>query len=417
MKLLHTGDLHLGKTLHEASLLEDQAVMLDQLLAELGRDDYAVLAIAGDVYDRTIPPAEAVELFSDFLVRIRRRFPDLETCIIPGNHDSAQRLSFADRILGQQRIHIVGNPAESFSPIIVTKNGEKLALFLLPFLAAGSLRAPERGKTAITGGSKPDPGDNGPELDFTENVLLSQAELAAEASRRFGEQLGSGELAGIPTVLVAHLFTTGGRESESERIFLGSAERVPPALFSRFSYVALGHLHRYQGITERMYYAGSPLAYSFDEADGDKSFLKVEFAANATGSPPIVSKIPVVPHHRVSRLSGNFADFHSGTAFDSHSADYLEITLTDQGLVANPMSLLRQKFPRLLSVRQGQAGDDVFAGEGAGTSPDKRPGGPDGEKRDPVSDFCRFEEILYGSADEGKRELFAELLKECADEA
>ena len=413
MKLLHTGDLHLGKTLHEASLIEDQAVMLDQLLAELGRDDYSVLVIAGDVYDRTIPPAEAVELFSDFLVRIRRRFPDLETCIIPGNHDSARRLSFADRILGQQRIHIVGNPEESFTPIIVAKNGEKLALFLLPFLAAGSLSPLTPGKTVQPGASRPETAENGPELDFTQNVLLSQTELAAEASRRFNEHLDREDVTGLPSVLVAHLFTTGGRESESERVFLGAAERVAPALFPRFSYVALGHLHRSQKVTERMYYAGSPLAYAFDEAGNDKYFLKVEIPPNASADPPLVTRIPVVPHHRVSRLSGSFADFHTGTAFDSHSADYLEITLTDEGIVANPMSLLRQKFPRLLSVRQGQAesrADEVSA-------PDRKTEGPDGEKRDPVSDFCRFEELLYGTVDQGKRDLFAELLKECADEA
>ena len=139
MKLLHTGDLHLGKSLHESSLIEDQKTMLDQLLEALKGDDYAALVIAGDVYDRTIPSAEAVELFSSFLARTRSECPRIEVCIIPGNHDSPQRLSFANRILRERGIHIASTPKESFTPIITDKNDEKLALFLLPFLAHGSL--------------------------------------------------------------------------------------------------------------------------------------------------------------------------------------------------------------------------------------------------------------------------------------
>ena len=135
MKLLHTGDLHLGKSLHESSLIEDQKSMLDQLRAALSRDEYAALVIAGDVYDRTIPPTDAVELFSSFLARVRRESPALEICVIPGNHDSSQRLSFASRILREQHIHIICNPEESFIPIITEKDGKRLALFLLPFLA------------------------------------------------------------------------------------------------------------------------------------------------------------------------------------------------------------------------------------------------------------------------------------------
>ena len=126
--------LHLGKTLHETSLLEDQKIMLDLLLEELSRDSYAALIIAGDVYDRTIPPAEAVELFSSFLVRLRSDFPDVTVFIIPGNHDSARRLAFADKILGRQNIHIAADPEESFSDLFLGKDGNMLSFFLLPFL-------------------------------------------------------------------------------------------------------------------------------------------------------------------------------------------------------------------------------------------------------------------------------------------
>lgn len=412
MKLLHTGDLHLGKSLHETSLVEDQKFMLRLLRNELARDSYAALIIAGDVYDRTIPPAEAVELFSDFLVALRNDFPELEICVIPGNHDSAQRLSYADRILGAQRIHIVCNPENSFTPIILSKNGEKLALWLLPFLAAGTLKPEPK-----PDGEKKD----GLELDFsgeTAPVLLSQSDLAFEAARRFGKLLLRPEYAAMPSVLVAHLFTLAGKSSESERVFLGTAEQVNPALFEKFSYVALGHLHRSQKITDRMYYAGSPLAYAFDEAGTVKNFLKVEISAREPGFPVTVTPLPITPFRAVTRLSGKFSEFYAGTAFDAYSPDYLELTLTDDELVANPMNLLRAKFPNLLSLRQ-----EASFRQGTGASQTDEAGeaipagAKDDERRDPVDDFCRFETMLHGAVDGDRKKLFERLLAECDDEA
>jgi len=414
MKLLHTGDLHLGKTLHETSLLEDQKFLLDQLRRELRKDDYAALVVAGDIYDRTIPPADAVELFSDFLVRLRSGFPDLTVCIIPGNHDSAQRLSYADRILGKQGIHIVCNPEQSFTPIIAAKNGEKLAFFLLPFLSAGSLTVGDGNH----GGEPPGTEASGaPEFDFSAEsapILLSQAELAAEAARRFDQALGDEALAGIPAVLVAHFFTRGGIESGSERLFVGGSEQVRPDLFSRFSYTALGHLHRSQRVTDRMYYSGSPLAYAFDEAESAKAFLKVDIDTKTPGFPVSVTEIPVTPFRKVTRLSGLFSDFYTGNAHDLHAGDYLEINLTDGALVPNPMNLLKPKFPYLLSLKQGAGMDGP-----ASLSRPAEDRSPDGsaERRDPTEDFCRFEELLHGTVDPAKKELFAQLLAECADEA
>jgi len=422
MKLLHTGDLHLGKSLHESSLIEDQKIMLDQLVKALAEDDYAALVIAGDVYDRTIPSAEAVELFSSFLARLRREFPALEICVIPGNHDSSQRLSYANRILSEQRIHIVCSPEESFIPIITAKNGEKLALFLLPFLAPGTLSAERRNARDERASNAKASGGFSGELDFSSPIdgetplLVTQAALAAEASRRFARALGDKDLAGIPTVLVAHLFTLNGKSSESERAFLGNAEEVDPALFAGFTYVALGHLHRAQAVTERMRYAGSPLAYAFDEAGAAKAFLKVDIGPVASGFPVTVTPIPVIPFRKVTRLSGAFADFYSGASFDAHAADYLEITLTDDAMVANPMNLLRPKFPWLLSLRQGlSSGVTPVADDGAQVT-ESNADDPRG-RRDPLDDFARFEELLYGFTDEAKRELFSSLLAECADEA
>lgn len=429
MKLLHTGDLHLGKSLHEHSLIEDQKIMLDQLVRALHDEEYAALVVAGDVYDRAVPSAEAVELFSSFLARIRRELPDLDVFIIPGNHDSSQRLSYANEILRERRIHIVCSPEDSFTPIITDKNGEKLALFLLPFLAPGTL-SPGRDSLArsVSRESAPSPLEfdfSGPEPGSTEDavredrILVSQASLAREASRRFSNALSARELEGIPTVLVAHLFALHGTESGSERVFLGTAEEVDPKLFDRFSYVALGHLHRPQTITPRMRYSGSPLAYAFDEAGASKAFLKVDLGNAASGFSVTVTEIPVVPFRKVTRLSGAFDDFYQGTTFDAHAPDYLEITLTDDALVANPMNLLRPKFPWLLSLRQGLGQDGQGDGSSRNAVSDLSENGArneSGVRSEPLQDFTRFEELLYGFSDQAKLELFSALLSECPDE-
>lgn len=410
MKLLHTGDLHLGKSLHESSLADDQKAMLDRLADELDRDDYAALIVAGDVYDRNIPASQAVELFSDFLVGARSRHPDLEICVIPGNHDSAQRLAFADRILGTQRIHIISHPEDSFEPILVSRSGERLAVFLLPFLAAGSLKPqpPAKEIDALPFGE--------------ERLLVTQAELALEASRRLSLALDRPELRGVPSVLAAHLFARSGLASGSERVFLGEAEQVSASLFSRFSYVALGHLHRSQKIADRVYYAGSPLAYSFDEAGSAKCFLKVDVDCASSGFPVTVTQIPVVPKRNVTRLAGAFAEFYSQSTYDAHAADYLEICLTDDALVANPVNLLKGKFPYLLSVRQGMALDGALARPGADGSVAGASGANGstpmtGERLDPLEDFRRFETMLYGDVAEDRLDVFSSLLSECADEA
>ncbi len=430
MKLLHTGDLHLGKSLHESSLIEDQKHVLDQLIKILAEDDYAALLIAGDVYDRTVPSAEAVSLFSSFLARVREDSPELEICVIPGNHDSSQRLAFAASILSELRIHIARSPEDSFTPIITAKNGEKLALFLLPFLAPGTLTVEHTAEHSETSGVPATKDGYSGELDFSApaasgatdsgagdgTILVSQSALAAEASRRFARAIAAPELAGIPAVLVAHLFTLHGMSSESERVFLGTAEEVDPALFSGFSYVALGHLHRMQKITERMYYSGSPLAYAFDESNDRKAFLKIEVDTRTSGYPVTVTPLPIAPFRKVTRLSGSFADFYSQTAFDAYAADYLEITLTDDALVANPMNLLRPKFPWLLSLRQGISRSEESA-DGTVRSEDEPNVQSASDRRDPLGDFVRFEELLYGFTDPAKRELFASLLAECGDEA
>ena len=390
MKLLHTADLHLGKTLHETPLLSVQEKMLDDIHDILTQHDYAALIIAGDVYDRAIPSAEAVSLFSRFLARIREDCPDTAVCIIPGNHDSAQRLAFAHEILQNQRIYIAQDTCRLAEPVILTKGAEKLAVYLLPFLNFGAFSEEDKEAYRAAGDS--------------------QAEMAAVASHILQQAVQPD----MPALLAAHLFTIGGQSSSSERTFIGAAEYVNPDLFSCFDYVALGHLHRCQRITDRMYYSGSPLPYSFDESEDAKCVLSIDIDGtpkqSAAGKTSItIERIPIISERPLKRLEGVFADFFTGTRYDEWSGCYLEITLDDAEVIAHPMQLLRQKFPFLLSIRQksfmNQESQD-------GAEPlnlrERTAEGP----LTLAENFSRFEIIINGESNQMKQELFEQLCAE-----
>lgn len=411
MTLLQTGDLHLGKTLHETSLIDDQRQMLESLRRELSSGGYDALVIAGDVYDRTIPPAEAVALFSDFLVSLRRDCPEADVLIIPGNHDSAQRLAFAGPLLESRGIYLVCDPADSFTPVIAGRGDRKAAFFLLPYLAPGSLESSGEGLSS-SGGVSAVRGEQ--EFDFSAppaeaRILATQGDLAREAALRYRKALSKPEIRDLPKILVSHCFALGGVPSESERAFLGGAERVDPELFRGFDYVALGHLHKAQRVADRVRYAGAPLVYAFDEAGTDKSFLRVELTPSEGEWALSVESVPVVPKRKVSRLSGDFADFYGSGGWNEYKDHYLEITLQDKEIVVNPMNLLKSRFPWLLSVRQ-EALDTPQTPEGIEAASRE-------ERKDALDDFRSFQESLYGKGDPDKEGLFEELLREARREA
>jgi exonuclease SbcD len=158
---------------------------------------------------------------------------------------------------------------------------------------------------------------------------------------------------GLPALVSAHLFTLGGAPSASERVFLGGAEEVPPQLFAPFAYSALGHLHSAQSAGERVHYAGSPFPYSFDKHERDKCFLEVNIELDGSALPPVsVRRVPVHTRRSVRSFSDSFDAFYSGTAYAQYADDYLEFSFTDRNLVTNPMALLKNQFPHLLSIKQ-----------------------------------------------------------------
>jgi exonuclease SbcD len=403
IKFLHTADLHLGKSFHEYSLIEDQAYMLNGLSGLLADPSYNALVISGDVFDRSIPSPEAVELFSGFLGALKKSRPDLEILIIPGNHDSPVRLGYGKELFSGLGIHIAGEPEQAFKPVMVRAGEESCTCFLLPFLYPGSLVPAAENHKPDEAESRETETEN-PEAEG--RSYRSQAALAEEAAKRL-EAARKKALAGGATssLLVAHLFCSGGKSSDSERVFLGQAELADPGLFSGFDYVALGHLHRPQKAGKNAWYSGSPLAYSFDEADHQKCFLSVEIAGNSASEDSVrctVKSLPFAPLRPLRRLSGPFEHFLKDKSAALKEAEncFLEITLSGGSLTENALPILRQRFPYLLLVRQDEARAAITAKE-----PVRRTG-----SRNVLDDFGEFLEEIYGEADDGKLRCFAEIL-------
>ena len=343
MKFLHTSDWHLGKIFHEFSFIEDQKEMLNQLINELkiANDSgcpYDALFVSGDIYDRSIPPVEAVNLFSSFLSQVKLSLPKLELFFIAGNHDSASRLSFAKEILKNEKIHICSDTKSFCKPIILSNERESVAIYQLPFLMPHSIA----------------PQVNNGEFSFEDSSQLKkQQELVQEACVQIKESHEK-NYSDSMAVLLAHLFTLNSLVSDSERSFVGTAEQVDASLFDFFNYTALGHLHGFQvcGKNKTVFYSGSPLAYSFEDSK-DTFFLSVELTKNEK---PVVTKIPVKPLHRLVKLEGSFSEFYGENEnkklIDEYKNDYVEIVCTDSIMPVSPMILLRNNFPLIMSFIQ-----------------------------------------------------------------
>jgi len=376
MRLLHTADLHLGKILHEQSLLDDQAEVLDQIAAELHSGDYDLFVVAGDVFDRSVPPPEATALWDDFLHRVATENPRLTVVAVPGNHDGALRLGFASRFLAASRIHLRTRTDDLDRAVTLSIDGTEWDIFAVPFLMAGTLETHQKGEP---------------------QALRTQRDLWEEACRR----LAAARRPGVPAVLVTHLFTLGGTEAESERMFVGEAEQIPASWLAGWDYVALGHLHRPQEPAPGVRYSGSPLAYSFSEAGQDKVVLRWEDGQ--------VTPVALKPRRPLTRIEGTFDDLARGPGYEGLENHWLEVTLTDEALVPSPLERLRVRFPGLLSLRQKPS-------PGVTTSPDTS--GPHLRRTgDLTADALRFLTDVGVPPPSGAAELLAALAQEALDAA
>lgn len=322
MKFLHLADLHIGKIVNGFSMLADQAEILLQIREIARREQAACVVIAGDVYDRPIPPAEAVELLDEFLTGLAE--DKIPVLIAAGNHDSGVRLGFAGRILETKGLVIAGTPASPMKKVTFQDSYGEVAFFLLPFFKPAGLR----------------------------EVLDETPETTEEGVRRLLEKEPMS--LGDRNVLVTHFFVTAGKTmpelSDSETaVRVGGVDSVDADLFQAFDYTALGHLHKCQKMGEgNVWYAGSPLKYSFSEVHHEKSVLLVELREMGNVE---VQQIPLKPLHDMRRIRGRLEDLLSPeVAKLADREDYLCAVLTDEEELLDPIGSLRSVYPNVMQI-------------------------------------------------------------------
>lgn len=330
MKFIHTADWHLGKLLKEHSMTEDQEWLLNNRFLPLVDDEKPdVILLSGDVYDRSYPPEEAVELFDRMTEEIvgKRKIPFI---IISGNHDSAERLAMASRLLKWQGLYIFG-PLTRLSPVILEDADGKVAFCPLPYAEPARVRV-MMNTLGLKGA------DQVHSYEEAETVLSRYllSLLPAEPLRK---------------VALAHAFAAGGTPSESERpLSIGGYDRISDSVFEEYDYTALGHLHRPQKTqreSEKIQYSGSLMRYSFDEVDQKKGVIVGELDKEGTVHTTFHE---MVPRYQVRCMEGAF-DTLMGEETEP-SDDYLQIRLNDETPVIDAMPKLRTKFPHALGVEQ-----------------------------------------------------------------
>ena len=319
MKLIHLSDLHLGKRVNEFSMLEDQQYILTEILQIIDREKPDGVMIAGDVYDKSVPSAEAVALLDDFLVRLAKR--DLQVFLISGNHDSPERMAFGGRLMAQSGVHLAPVYDGKVSPITLTDEYGPVNLYLLPFLKPAHVRR-----------------------CFPEREILTYMDALAAAIEAMGVNPAQ------RNVLVTHQFVTGAARCDSEEISVGGTDNVDVSVFEPFDYVALGHIHGPQQVgRETVRYCGTPLKYSFSEAKHQKSVTVVELGEKGAVS---VRTVPLTPMRDLAELRGTYEEltfrgFYDGT---SYPRDYVHITLTDEEDIPDAVSKLRIIYPNLMKL-------------------------------------------------------------------
>lgn len=333
MRFLHSADWHLGRVHHGVSLLEDQAHLLREfvrLAADLRPD---AILLAGDIYDRSVPPAEAVRLLDLVLTELVQglRIP---VVMIAGNHDGPDRLAFGASLLGGAGLSVRGVVDAQAQAVVLHDAHGAVAIHALPYAEPAVVRA-------VLGGTlRSEDGSAAAVIDSHQAALAAQLRAARAAHP-----------AGARSVVVAHAFVLGGSESESERpLSVGGSGAVSAALFDGFDYVALGHLHRPQQVGEaRIQYSGSLLKYSFSEADHSKSVNLVELDANGACT---VEHIALTPRRDLRIVSGELDAILAAAAADPGRDDYILARLTDSGALLDAMGKLRSAYPNALAIER-----------------------------------------------------------------
>ncbi len=376
MKFLHTSDLHIGKKIFETSLLEEQRCMLQQIFQAAVEEDVDALVIAGDIYDRSVPATEAVSLLDEFLTGLSEK--KIPVIMISGNHDSPERVGFADKILEKQGIYIAGTYEGSLRRVELEDVFGKVVFVCLPFV-----------KPAVVGGTN--------SAEAVANILKKE-DFAFQDGRRY--------------VLITHYFVTGesGEQpqlSESETgIDVGGIDNVPADVFAGFDYVALGHIHKAQRVgSGQIYYSGAPMKYSFSEAVSNKYVNIVELGNKGEIS---VSRKFIKPLHEMRCIKGTLAELIREDVVNAPEADpmdYIQVTLTNREELINPIGTLRSVYPNVLQIlleKNYKVEEEIYESRLTG------------ERKSTGELFASFYEMLTGGALDERQ---AEVIRQVAEEA
>ena len=319
MKFVHLSDLHLGKRLSEFSMLEDQKFILTKIINIIDREQPDGVIIAGDVYDKSAPSAEAVELFDDFLVRLSRR--DLKVFVISGNHDSAERIAFGGRLMDKSGVYMSPVYDGAVEPITLTDSFGELNIYMLPFVKPSNVRRfyADREITSYTDAMK---------------IVVDAMQL--DTAKR--------------NILITHQFVTGAQRTESEEISVGGTDNVDASVFDGFDYVALGHIHRSQKCgAEHIRYSGTPLKYSFSEANDIKTVTVVDMKAKGELA---LEFIPLTPLRDMVEIKGTYDELTLKSFWENttYRQDYLHITLTDEEDIPDVLTKLRVIYKNIMKL-------------------------------------------------------------------
>ena len=407
MKFLHTGDLHIGKKLFEASVLEDQAHILNQIHEIALAEQVQAVVLAGDLYDRSVPPAEAVTLLDDFLTRLVQA--GIPVIAVSGNHDSPERISFGEKILEKQGLYLAGVYEGSLRRVEISDGETKVCFVCLPFVRPAQVEettsAGAVARILYKEGLLADD-ISGQEQD--KDTAQKQEKAAAQENTAEGPMTGSEgmDVCEVPMrqVLVTHYFVTGENgqapqlaDSETS-VDVGGIDNIPADVFKAFDYVALGHIHRCQQVGEGpIWYAGAPMKYSFSETRDTKSVNIVELRGQ---DPVTVTRRYLTPIREMRCIKGQLRDLirpETVGAEGVSSEDHIQATLTDREELIDPIGVLRSVYPnvmQILSQRYEEAGRDNYVSR------------LQGRRREPQELFGDFYEMLTGEKlSESQREL------------
>ena len=318
MKLIHLSDLHLGKRVNEYSMLEDQEYILKKIIHIIDNEAPDGVIIAGDVYDRSSPSAEAVRLFDDFLVQLAKR--RLQVFVISGNHDSPERIAFGSRIMDAGGVHMSPVYNGDVTPVSMEDEFGTVHVYMLPFVKPAHVRR------------------------YSDNEISSYTEAMKYAIERLDIDPAD------RNILVTHQFVTGASRSESEEISVGGTDNVDAYVFEPFDYVALGHIHSPQTCgSEKIRYSGTPLKYSFSEVNDKKSVTVVEFFEKGKVT---YKTVELIPQHDLVELKGSYEELTLKSFYENttRQEDYTHITLTDEEDVPNALGKLRAVYHRLMKL-------------------------------------------------------------------